>query len=243
MNGSPYHLLQHMPGFVGVLAGPNHVYEYVNDAYKDDLRSAPVHRALLCAKSFPSWTAKGFYELLDRVYATGETLFSLTPWRSGSRAKTTIGTSTFIYQPIRDDQASVTGIFVGGYEVTDRIKILRYRDALVKFTDQSALRTDPDEIIFSAAEILGATLKVSRVGYGIIDPVAETLHVQRDWTAPGVETLAGTLPLRAYGDFIDSLKHGEFLSISDVELDDRTASAAAALKGTERSQLRQCPRP
>ena len=28
-----YSLLQHMPGFVGVLAGPTHVFEYVNDAY------------------------------------------------------------------------------------------------------------------------------------------------------------------------------------------------------------------
>jgi hypothetical protein len=28
-----YDLLQHMPGFVSVLAGPTHIYEYVNDAY------------------------------------------------------------------------------------------------------------------------------------------------------------------------------------------------------------------
>jgi hypothetical protein len=68
-------------------------------------------------------------------------------------------------------------------------------------------------------------------GYRTIDPVAETLYVQRDWNAPGVQTLAGTLPLRAYGSFIDSLKRGEFISINDVDLDERTASAADALKG------------
>jgi GAF domain-containing protein len=102
---------------------------------------------------------------------------------------------------------------------------------LARFTDRISDLTDPDEITFIAAEILGKALKASRVGYGAIDPVAETLHVQRDWNAPGVETLAGTVPLRAYGSFIDDLKRGEFISIDDVDLDERTASAADALKG------------
>jgi signal transduction histidine kinase len=64
----------------------------------------------------------------------------------------------------------------------------------------------------------------------VIDPDAETLEVVRDWIAPDVETLAGVLPLRAYGSFIDSLKRGEFIAISDVEKDERTADAADALK-------------
>ena len=49
--------------------------------------------------------------------------------------------------------------------------------------------------------------------------------------APGVESLAGTLKLRDYGSFIDSLKAGEFIAIADVDQDSRTAGAAEALKG------------
>ena len=56
------------------------------------------------------------------------------------------------------------------------------------------------------------------------------MTVDRDWLAPGVESLAGTLNLRDYGSFIDSLKRGEFIAIADVDQDERTASAAEALK-------------
>lgn len=58
---------------------------------------------------------------------------------------------------------------------------------------------DPADIAFAAAQILGRWLRVSRVGYAAINSEAETLHVDHDWTAPGLETLAGVLSLRDYG--------------------------------------------
>ena len=88
-------------------------------------------------------------------------------------------------------------------------------------------QTVPAEIAYAASKVLGETLGMARVGYAAIDHDAETLHVDRDWTAPGVETLAGTLSLRTYGSFIDSLKRGEFTVIGDVRADDRTSGAAA----------------
>src|ERR1700685_1925088 len=101
---------------------------------------------------------------------------------------------------------------------------------LLKLSDLIAEVKDPDELGYAAAEILGRALGVSRVGYAAIDPDAETLHVSRDWNAPGVESLAGVLQLRDYGSFIDCLKRGEFIAIPDVREDDRTAVAAAALE-------------
>lgn len=86
----------------------------------------------------------------------------------------------------------------------------------------------PTDIAYAAARVLGETLGVARVGYAAIDPVAETLHVDRDWTAPEVETLAGVLPFREYGSFIDSLKRGEFTVIPDVRADSLTCGSAAA---------------
>jgi len=96
--------------------------------------------------------------------------------------------------------------------------------------DVAVVCADWPDLAFAASTILGETIGVSRVSYGTIDPDAETLTVDRDWLAPGVESLAGTLNLRDYGSFIDSLKRGEFIVIPDVEKDERTAAAAEALK-------------
>ncbi|HEX7882385.1 MAG TPA: PAS domain S-box protein, partial [Afipia sp.] len=90
--------------------------------------------------------------------------------------------------------------------------------------------TNPADISYAAASILGQTLDVSRVGYSAVDHDNETLHTDRDWTAQGVDSLAGELHLRDYGSFVDSLKRGEFTVISDVGEDGRTAVAAAALE-------------
>jgi signal transduction histidine kinase/PAS domain-containing protein len=116
------------------------------------------------------------------------------------------------------------------FDITDRKKAEIRREALVRLTDDIRDLNSPEDLAFAASTILGEMLKVSRVSYGTIDPDAETLTVDRDWLAPGVETLQGTLNLREYGSFIDNLKRGELVVVADVDKDDRTASAAEALK-------------
>lgn len=117
-------------------------------------------------------------------------------------------------------------------DITARKAAELRRNALVDLTQAIRELQEPADIAYAAAEVLGRTLGNSRVGYAAIDHDAETLHVDRDWTAPGVETLAGVLSLRDYGTFIESLKRGEFTVIGDVRTDPRTAGpAAAALEG------------
>jgi len=112
-------------------------------------------------------------------------------------------------------------------EITERKAAEIRRVALVDFAEALKDVQEPAGIASAAARILGETLRVTRVGYGAIDHYAETLHVDRDWTAPGVESLAGITPLRDYGSFIDSLKRGEFTVIADARSDPRTSGAAA----------------
>ncbi|MDB5756973.1 MAG: hypothetical protein JWM30_262 [Burkholderia sp.] len=123
------------------------------------------------------------------------------------------------------------GLAVYFRDVTVRMREEKRRNALFRLSDLFRDLTTSEEILYKASEVLGEALVVSRVGYGTIDPAAETLNVIRDWNAPGVETLAGMLHLRDYGSFIDDLKAGKFIAIDDVDKDDRTAEAAAALKG------------
>jgi len=122
------------------------------------------------------------------------------------------------------------GLSVYFRDITARMREEARRTALFTLTDIFRDLSEAEEIGYKASEILGNTLGVSRVGYGTIDPVAETLHVVRDWNAPGVETLAGTLKLRDYGSFIDDLKAGKFIAIDDVDRDSRTADSARALR-------------
>jgi PAS domain S-box-containing protein len=109
-------LFTKMPGFVCVLAGPSHVYEYVNDAYvqisgQRDFIGRSVREV------FPDLAGQGYFELLDQVYATGE------PVVTRARAIHLNGSGEprfidFVYQPIRDEQGGVIGIFCGGSDVT-----------------------------------------------------------------------------------------------------------------------------
>ncbi len=112
-------MLRQMPGFVGILNGPDHVYEYVNDAYigiagPRDFLGRSVRDV------FPELEGQGFYELLDQVYATGERFSARAlPIRLVGEEETKF--IDFVYEPVRDDSGAVTGIFVGGYDITERV--------------------------------------------------------------------------------------------------------------------------
>ncbi|CAO4164563.1 histidine kinase [Methylorubrum extorquens] len=113
-------LLQQMPGFVAVLRDHDHTFEYVNDAYIA-VAGQREYVGRTVREVFPDLADQGFFELLDRVYASGEPFAARTvPVRftdeEGDRY------IDFLYQPIRDDTGTVTGIFVGGYEVSEQVR-------------------------------------------------------------------------------------------------------------------------
>jgi PAS domain S-box-containing protein len=115
-------------------------------------------------------------------------------------------------------------------EVTQQRGVEARRNALLLLGDQLRLMTDPDEMSWCAAEILGRTLDVSRAGYGVVDPVAEIITIDRDWNQPGTQSLAGVLHFRDYGSYIEDLKRGELVALADARLDPRTAGTADALE-------------
>jgi hypothetical protein len=134
----------------------------------------------------------------------------------------------FVFQPIRDGDDAVTGVFLQGIDVTHRANEQRRRDALHRLTELVRTTDYPVELGYGASEIVGRTFGAIRVGLSRIDPDAEVLLTEREWTAEGAAPLARTLPLREYGSFIDSLKAEEFTIVADVRKDRRTNSPAAA---------------
>jgi PAS domain S-box-containing protein len=102
---------------------------------------------------------------------------------------------------------------------------------LVELDDVLRNRNSPAEVSFAAAEFLGRVLDISRAGYGAIDKRTETIAIEKDWNAPGIQSLAGVLHFRDYGSYIDDLKRGRTVVVADARTDARTTEMADALVG------------
>ncbi len=89
--------------------------------------------------------------------------------------------------------------------------------------------TDPGEIAHASSRILAEALHVSRVGYGVMDTVAETVTIARDYNAPGVRSIAGVIQFRDFGNYIEDLARGETVVFADAAADPRVDDGGAAL--------------
>lgn len=139
---------------------------------------------------------------------------------------------------IRDKLVRMVGVT---QDITARRQTESRQAALLQLGDGLRQMLDPAEMSFLAAEILGSTLGVSRAGYGIIDRVAETIAIERDWYRAGTDSLAGTLQFRDYGSYIEDLTRGETVVIADARTDPRTAAAAEALEAIHARAILNMP--
>lgn len=112
-------MLGQMPGFIAMLSGPEHRFDYVNGSY-ETLTGRRDLVGLTVAEALPEVAGQGYFELLDRVFTTGEPHVARnSPILLGPSLE--IRLVDFLYHPIRDDEGEITGIFVGGYDVTERV--------------------------------------------------------------------------------------------------------------------------
>ena len=109
------------PGFICILSGPEHVFEFVNQAYRRMLGDREfIGRSV--RDVIPEATAQGFIELLDGVYANGERHVAhnlAVRLRNAPERDEVERYLDFIYEPILDENGRVTGIFVEGHDVTE----------------------------------------------------------------------------------------------------------------------------
>ncbi len=109
------------PGFICILNGPEHVFDFVNQSYvrlagDRQFVGRPVREVM------PELAGQGFFELLGQVYASGERHVAHNVpvrLRSAPDKAEVERYLDFIYEAILDEAGCVTGIFVEGYDVTD----------------------------------------------------------------------------------------------------------------------------
>ena len=114
-------LFQKAPGFIAVLTGPDHVFEFVNDAYVR-LAGTRDYAGLSVREVFPEIESQGLYRLMNGVYKKGERFVAqrlAMTLRDAPDQPSRDVVLDFIYEPIRDEAGAVTGIFVEGHDVTE----------------------------------------------------------------------------------------------------------------------------
>ena len=118
-----YSVFLQAPVGICILEGPDHVYTIANDDYfkllsgRRDIIGKPIREAL------PELAGQGFYELLDRVYQTGEQyLGKETPVEITLEDKSIKKFYVdFNYQPKRSLNGKIDGIIVIGIDVTEQV--------------------------------------------------------------------------------------------------------------------------
>jgi len=123
----------------------------------------------------------------------------------------------------------------------DRQTGIQRLELLAALGDRIREIDDPGELAYAAAELLGRNLKISRAGYGTVDLKRETITIEGDWNAPGINSLADPLHFRDYGSYIEDLKRGETVMFEDAEIDPRTREHAEALKAISAQSIINMP--
>jgi PAS domain S-box-containing protein len=132
----------HTPAPLALVEGPEHRFTLVNEAYKRVSGGGRDVTGLTPRRRFPELAGSGIHELFDQVYATGE------PWegpetpvrydRDGTGVQDTWFNLRF--EPVRDAQGQVVGVFNFAVDVTDQV--LARREVERHLADAEAARRE-----------------------------------------------------------------------------------------------------
>ena len=128
-----FEAFQRVPSFVSVVAGPDHVLAYANEAYftlvgRRDIVGRPVWEAL------PDARGQGFEALLDAVRDTGvpvvgrEAPLRLVRTPGGEPEERFVD---FVYQALADADGARWGVMGHGTDVTDQVRARREVERLL----------------------------------------------------------------------------------------------------------------
>ena len=218
-------MFQDAPSFMAQLEGPGHVFTATNAAYQQliahrDVIGQPIGDAL------PELMGQGFYELLDRVYRSGERhVGNAAPVMLQSRPGGALEERLldFIYQPVRNATGAVTGIFVEGTDVTERERAtaaVRENARRLAFLDRLGRATasahDADEILRTTTRLTGEHLGVAICAYADMDADQDGFTIRGDWCAPGSPSILGHYSLADFGvKAVTELSAGRPLIVND----------------------------
>ena len=208
-----------------------------------DLRSGELMTSVICRQVFGRDPGDRFTyaDLVAAVHpqdrsametAVGHSLTTGSDYRLELRVIRPNGSTSWVdarAQTMRASDGRPLRLAGTALDITERKKAEASGRALLELDNRFRALESPAELAGAAAEILGRTLEVSRVGYCTVDPVSRTVMVEPDWHAPGLAPLAGQYSLQSFALPTNALHGGQTLMVPDVATDERTAAHADSL--------------
>ena len=151
-------LFNSAPGFMAILKGPDHMFEWCNSAYVQLVgRGELIGRRVWDV--MPDIAAQGYSQLLDSVFKTREPFVGRGMRVMFERA---VGAPAeehfldFVYQPVLNARGECEGVFIQGNDVTDSVRANERQRLLLNELNHRVKNT-----LATVQAILGQTLKSS----------------------------------------------------------------------------------
>jgi len=191
-------MFRQAPGFMAIMSGPDHVYEFVNDASLT-LMGRREFVGLPARLAVPELVEQGYIELLDEVYASGKPAHGRAlPVRFDHPAGPQTRYLDFVYQPIAEPDGRVSGIFVEGSDVTEEYLAQQRTRFQVELGDEIRRAADAFEVQALASKALGRFLGADRVCFGDYLDGDRTVLFHSSYVREGVPELIGRHPVAAH---------------------------------------------
>ncbi|KAA3439771.1 ATP-binding protein [Rufibacter hautae] len=119
-----YSIFMQAPAMMCVFEGPDHVFKFVNPPYQALVGNRPLLGKPI-AEAMPELKGQPIFDLLDKVYHTGEPFHAhemqVRLFHDNSTDNLGQNYYNFIYQALRNPNGEITGILVFAYEVTAQV--------------------------------------------------------------------------------------------------------------------------
>jgi PAS domain S-box-containing protein len=154
-----------------VLRGPDLRYEAANETFRHGVGNRPLIGRTM-RKTFPELEGQGIFELVERVYATGETQIEHEverSWDRGNGIETRL--SDVLLQPLRDEDGEVNGVLSFTIDVTELVSARR-RAALLREEFIAVLDLVPSGVVVvdHAGRLVTMNVAAQRITRSPIDP-------------------------------------------------------------------------
>jgi signal transduction histidine kinase len=164
-----YRLLNAAPAMIAGVHGPTHVFDFVNDRFREATRGIPLV-GLPLRIALPA-SRPDLVAMLDEAYATGERRVGTeipTPVdRDGDGVNEDTAYFDFVYEPLADETGAVEGVMIHAVDISDHVTArARERELRDAFEESEArYRRRAEELARLAARLERSNRELDAFAY------------------------------------------------------------------------------